>query len=473
MSTTADLKPIPGFLGDVTLPVDPAYDRDRRVWNAMHDRRPALIAHCTCAADVAAAVRYARAHGLEIALRSGGHSMPGFSTVDDGIVIALDRMREISVNPGTRRVVAEAGALLGDVDRAAQEHGLVVPAGVISHTGVAGLTLGGGVGRLMRRNGLTIDSVVEAEVVTVDGDVVVASDTENPDLFWALRGGGGNFGVVTRFTFVGHELREPLGILACFHPLKDAQRVLARAQEVMADPSTPRELLWTSFFRKGQPLPWMPAELIGVPGLLTVVEWSGPLETGMNLLHDLREQIHPVASVLEPVPYLTMQTAGDEMFRHGLLTYVKAGFASALTPALVDALTPRGAGIGSPISQIELLAQGGAIADVAIDATAYPHRTAGWLVNIPASWTDAADSEREIAWVRGSYAAVLPHLDGTSYSNFMDADEVAAEATAYGSTLRRLRDVKSAWDPHNVLHLNQNIVPAHPAQADSARAEAS
>jgi FAD/FMN-containing dehydrogenase len=425
----------------------------------MHDKRPALIAHCSSTSDVAAALAYAHDEGLEIAVRGGGHSMPGFSTVDGGIVISLRGMREISVDPATHTLVAEGGALLGDVDRAAQEHGRVVPAGVVSHTGAAGLTLGGGVGRLMRRYGLTIDSLLEVEMVTVDGDVVLASESENPELFWALRGGGGNFGIVTRFTYATHALEQPLVILLAFHEMADAHQVLARAQELMADPATPRELLWTSFLRKGMPLPWMPEHLLGVPGLMSAVEWSGDVEAGTELLTGIRDEMNAAAHDLGPVPYLTIQTAGDEIFRHGLITYVKAGFAPSLTPELVDVLVLRGELIGSEISQIELLGQGGAIADVAVDATAYPHRTATWLVNIPASWADPLDTDREVAWVRGTHDAIRPFLDGTSYSNFMDADEVADESTAYGRTLARLRQVKSVWDPDNRLHLNQNIRP--------------
>jgi FAD/FMN-containing dehydrogenase len=457
--TQSVVEHIPGFQGTVVVPGDEAYDADRRVWNGMHDRHPAIIAHCSSTADVVAALAYARERDLEIAVRSGGHSMPGFSTVDAGIVISLRAMTAITVDPQARTLTAQGGALLGDVDRAAQEHGLVVPAGVISHTGAAGLTLGGGVGRLMRRFGLTIDSLLEVEMVTVDGRVVTASETENPDLFWALRGGGGNFGIVTRFTYRTHVLDHPLVILFAFHEMSDAPGVLARAQELMSDPATPRELLWTSFLRKGMPLPWMPKELVGVPGLMSAIEWSGDVQEGLELLGRIRDDIAPVAHELEPVPYLAIQTAGDEIFRHGLITYVKAGFAPSLTPELVSTLIPRGEQLGSDISQVEFLAQGGAIADVAVDATAYPHRTATWLVNIPASWTDPADTEREVAWVRGTYEAMRPYLDGTSYSNFMDADEVADESTAYGETLARLRRVKSVWDPGNLLHLNQNIRP--------------
>jgi FAD/FMN-containing dehydrogenase len=459
MSQTATVV-IPGFSGRVVLPDDEGYDDDRRIWNAMHDKRPAVIAHCTSTQDVVAALAHARAEGLEIAVRGGGHSLPGFSTVDGGIVISLDGMRRIDVDPATRTAVVEAGALLGDVDQAVQAHGLVVPAGVISHTGAAGLTLGGGVGRMMRRFGLTIDSLLEVEMVALDGRVVTASETEHPDLFWALRGGGGNFGVVTRFTYRAHPLPQPLVVLFSFHRLDDAARVLARGQELMADPATPRELLWTSFFRKGHPLPWMPAELVGTPGLMSAIEWSGDVEEGRALLASLRDELSPAAHELEPIPYLTIQTAGDEMFRHGLLTYVKAGFAPAITDDLVAALVARAELIGSDISQVELLGQGGAIVDVDVDATAYPHRTATWLINIPASWRDEAGTAHELDWVRGTYDAVRPFLDGTSYSNFMDGDESADEETAYGRTLARLREVKRVWDPENLLHLNQNVRPA-------------
>lgn len=337
---------------------------------------------------------------------------------------------------------------------------MVVPAGVISHTGAAGLTLGGGVGRLMRHFGLTIDSLLSVEMVTVEGAVVTASQAQNPELFWALRGGGGNFGIVTSFTYRMHVLDQPLLILFCFHRMADAQKVLGLGQKLMADRATPRELLWTSFLRKGMPLPWMPDELIGQPGVMSAIEWSGDLDEGARVLGPILEQLAPAAYELEPIAYLDIQTAGDEIFRHGLITYVKAGFAEALSPELIDALTARGELIGSEISQVEFLAQGGAIADVPVDATAYPHRTATWLLNIPASWTDPADTDREVAWVRGTYEAMRPYLDGTSYSNFMDTDEVADASTAYGQTLARLREVKAQWDPENVLHLNQNIVPA-------------
>jgi FAD/FMN-containing dehydrogenase len=448
---------IPGFVGDVVTPGHDRYEELRRVWNAMHDRCPALIARCTRVADVVAALGYARTHDLVIAVRGGGHSLPGLSVCDDGIVIDLALMYEITVDPGTRRAVVQGGALLGDVDRATQAHGLVVPAGVISHTGVAGLTLGGGVGRLMRRFGLTIDSLVSAEVVTADGRVLRAAESENDDLFWAIRGGGGNFGIVTSFEFALHELSE-LPILATFHAFEDAHRVLHRAQEAMGA-GAPDELLWTSFVRKAPPLPWMPAELAGRPGLMSLIEWSGEPEVGMKLLGELQQELSPLASSLDLVPFLTIQTAGDEVFGHGLLSYVKATFADSLPDALIDVLVERGRLLGSEVSQIEVLAMGGAISRVAPDATAFPHRGASWLLNIPASWTDPADTEREIAWVRDTFAAITPYTAGGAYSNFMEGDEVDNDEVAYGSTLRRLQAVKAVYDPENLFRLNQNVLP--------------
>ena len=450
---------IEGFGGEVLSPSSDSYDESRRIWNAMHDKKPAVIALCETPGDVAAAIRHARANGLRIAVRGGGHSLPGFSTVDDGLVIDLRRMNAVSVDLATRRATVQGGALLGDVDKAAQEHGLVVPAGVISHTGAGGLTLGGGVGRLMRRYGLTVDSLLSADLVTADGEQVHASSEENPDLFWALRGGGGNFGVVTQFEYALHEI-STLVVLGTFHPLEAAHALLRRAEREMARADVPDELLWTSFVRKAPPLPWMPADLVGQPGVMSLIEWSGDLAEGRARLADLRAEIAPAASSLDDVPFLVMQTMGDEVFGHGLLSYIKATFADELTDGLIDVLVERGRSLGSPLTQVELLSLGGAIARVPVDATAYVHRDARWLINVPASWVDPAESEREIAWVRDTFAALQEHTSGGAYVNFMEADEAASDEVAYGGTLQRLQEVKARFDPQNVFTLNQNIVPA-------------
>jgi FAD/FMN-containing dehydrogenase len=451
---------IEDFSGSIVRPEDAEYDAARAVWNAMHDRRPALIVRPASAQDVARAIAYAREQDLVVAVRCGGHSMPGHSVCDDGVVIDLRALSAVHVDPVARRAMVGGGTLLGEVDRATQEHGLVVPAGVVSHTGAGGLTLGGGVGRLMRRFGLTIDSLLSAEVVTADGDILRASEHEHPDLFWALRGGGGNFGVVTEFEFALHELSEVL-VLATFDPLADARKVVERGRRAMAD-GAPDELLWTSFLRRAHGVPWMAPELVGERGIMSLVEWSGDREEGRAVLGAIREELQPAASDLAIVPFLTIQTITDEIFAHGFRTYIKAGFVDDLPDALVDALLERAESIESPISQVELLAMGGAISRVAPDATAFPFRGARWLINIPATWSDAADDEREIAWARSTYAAVKPFLSEGNYVNFMGDDEDDTAAGAYGATLVRLQQVKAAYDPDNVFHLNQNVTPAVP-----------
>src|SRR6478609_3820723 len=443
---------IESFSGSIVQPQDAEYDGARAVWNAMHDRRPSLIVRPESPQDVARAIAFARERDLVVAVRCGGHSMPGHSVCDDGIVIDLCALSAIHVDPEARRATVGGGTLLGEVDRATQEHGLVVPAGVVSHTGA---------GRLMRRFGLTIDSLLSAQVVTAAGEIVRASESEHPDLFWALRGGGGNFGVVTEFEFALHDLTELL-VLATFDPLTDARKVIERGRRAMRD-GAPDELLWTSFLRRANDVPWMAPELVGQRGIMSLVEWSGDVEEGRDVLEAIRNELRPAASDLAVVPFLKIQTITDEIFAHGLRTYIKAGFVDDLADDLVDALLERAELIESPISQVELLAMGGAIARVDPAATAFPFRGARWLINIPATWHEAADDEREIAWARGTYAAVKPFLTEGNYVNFMGDDEDDTAAGAYGATLARLQQVKAVYDPENVFRLNQNVVPAVPA----------
>lgn len=452
---------IPGFKGRVVRPDAPDFDATRSVWNVMHDRRPALIARCESPEDVASAIAHARERGLAIAVRGGGHSLPGFSTVDQGLVIDLRPLNHVIVDPAARRVRVGGGAILGDVDRGAQAHGLVVPAGVVSHTGVGGLTLGGGVGRLMRRFGLTIDSLLSAVVVLADGRIVRAGPDENPDLFWALRGGGGNFGVVTEFEFQAHELTV-LPILAMFHPLEYAAEVLGTGERLMTDPETPDELLWTSFMRRGPAeAPWMTETLEGTPGVMSLIEWSGDVEDGYELLRDIQRELDPPAGELAIVPYLAIQSITDELLAPGTIhAYLKAGFTAELTETMIECLIDRGSQVGSRLSVIEVLPLGGAIRDVPGDATAFPHRDARWLINIAGQWHEPGATDDEIAWVRGTFAALEPHLTGGAYSNFMEDDDADAAAVAYGSTLVRLQRIKAIYDPDNVFRLNQNIEPA-------------
>ena len=454
---------IRGFKGRVVSPEAADFDAARAVWNVMHDRRPAVIARCETPEDVAAAIAYGREHGLAIAVRGGGHSLPGFSTVDGGIVIDLRALNHVIVDPAAPRVLVGGGALLGDVDRGAQAHGLVVPAGVVSHTGVGGLTLGGGVGRLMRRFGLTIDSLLSAVVVLADGRIVRASEDQDPDLFWALRGGGGNFGVVTEFEFRAHELTA-LPILATFHPLERAADVLRMGERLMSAPDARDELLWTSFMRRGPAeATWMTEALEGTPGVMSLIEWSGDVEEGHALLRDIQRELDPAAGELATVSYLAIQSITDELLAPGTLhAYLKAGFTAELTDTMIDCLIDHGSDVGSRLSVIEVLALGGAIRDVPGGATAFPHRDARWLLNIAGQWRDPDATQDEIAWVRATFAALEPHLSGGAYSNFMGDDDARAATVAYGATLERLQQIKAVYDPDNVFRLNQNIEPATP-----------
>jgi FAD/FMN-containing dehydrogenase len=295
--------------------------------------------------------------------------------------------------------------------------------------------------------------------VTADGRILRTSADQHADLFWALRGGGGNFGVVTEFEFALHELSE-LVILATFHPLDQARRVIRQGRREMADPAARDELLWTSFLRRASEVPWMPPDLVGRHGIMSLVEWSGDAGEGQAVLAKIRHELEPPASDLSVVPFLVMQTITDDLFAHGLRTYIKAGFAIDLTDGLIDALIGRAALLRSPVSQVELLALGGAIARVEADATAFPFRNARWLINIPATWRDAADDEREIGWARATYAAIRPHLSEGGYVNFMGDDEDDDTAAAYGRTIERLQRIKAVYDPANVFRLNQNIEPA-------------
>ena len=315
----------------------------------------------------------------------------------------------------------------------------------------------------MRRFGLTVDSLLEAEVVLADGQIVRTGADEHPELFWGLRGGGGNFGVVTEFLYRAHELG-PLTILAAFHPLERAAEVLRMADATMADPETPDALLWTSFLRRGPDFaPWMPAELANTRGLMSLIEWSGDPAEGRARLSAIQRELDAPAGELTELPYLAIQTVTDELLAPGTLhAYVKAGFATELSEEMLAVLLEQGGRVGSPLSVIEVLSMGGAIDRVAPETTAFEHRGSRWLINVPGQWTDPADSGREIAWVRESFAALAPHLAGGAYSNFMDDDETDAAARAYGegATLARLAEVKRAYDPENVFARNQNIAPA-------------
>jgi FAD/FMN-containing dehydrogenase len=445
------------FAGQVVLPGDPEYDSARVVWNGMIDRRPALVVRPTGADDVVAAVRFAREQDLIVAVRCGGHSVSGQSTCDDGIVIDLSRMRGVSVDPEQRRAKAGGGALLSELDTEAQAHGLACPVGVVSHTGVAGLTLGGGMGRLMRKHGLTIDNMLSAEVVTADGWVVRASEDENPDLFWGLRGAGANFGIVTSFEFRLHPLDPVITAGAVVHPVERAGELAALYRELCD--AGPDELFLGYALGLALPAEDFPPELAGKPIALITVLHSGPLEAAERDLAELRAFGPPVVDSIAPKPYLEVQQMNDEAMDWGHRFYMKSGFLPLLSDELVDVMVdhaargPEGAEAG-----ISLWAAGRAIAEVPEEATAYTGRGAAFWVAAEVFWDDPALDGRSRDWGRVAMAAVDPFTSEGRYVN--DVMEAGEAEDVYGSTkYERLVAVKRAWDPENVFRLNQNVQP--------------
>jgi FAD/FMN-containing dehydrogenase len=450
---------IEGFTGEVIPPGDSRYDTARSVWNAMIDRRPAIILAPRTTEDVVRAVRYARESELPISVKGGGHSAPGHGVCDDGVMIDLGLMRATAVDPVTRRARAQGGCLLQDMDAATQEHGLIVPAGAISHTGVGGLALGGGFGHLMRRFGLTVDHLVGAEVVLVDGEVVRADAAHHSDLFWALRGGSGNFGIVTEFEFACETLG-PVAVTAALHPLSQAREVM-QAHRAFMDADPPDEFQWISFLRTPPNFPWVPEELQDSPMLLTPLFWIGDAADGAPYLQRVIDSLPAPAAVVSGVaPFVAIQQEYDLVFDHGRRHYAKAGFLGDLPDGAIDVLIERMRSVPSRWTQIEVLRLGGAVARVPADATAFPHRAEKAPVNIIGIWEQARDDAENVAWVRDTYRALEPHMSGGAYVNYMGGEETGGAPAAYGETWARLARIKHRYDPENVLRFNANIRPA-------------
>jgi FAD/FMN-containing dehydrogenase len=458
MTTTLRTAPaVPGFRGERIGPGHPAYDAARRIWNGAADRRPALILRPRDAEDVARAIGAARRHGLPLAVRGGGHSMAGHSTCDDGLVIDLSSMRDVRVDPGARRAVVGGGALLGDLDRATQEHGAVVPAGHVSHTGVAGLTLGGGIGWLARGLGLTIDSLVGVEMVTAAGEVVRAGADEHPELFWGLRGGGGNFGIVTRFEFATHPLEGPLVAGMMLHPIERAGEVLRATRDLMA--SAPDEMTVYEVLVTVPPEPPFPAELWGRHALAVGMAYYGPVEEGFQEAGLFRAVAPPALDLVGPMPYPALQTMLDAGVPHGRHHRGRSEFLRELDDDVIDVLLDHFSRVTSPFAQVITARMGGAIARVPDDATAYGHRRAERLLWIANLW-EGGDPAPHVAWVRGLSEAVAPHRSGAVYVNALDAERPERVRAAYTpEAWRRLVALKDRWDPENVFRLNQNIPP--------------
>ncbi len=443
--------------GQLITPADPDYQQARRVYNGMIDRHPAAIARCVDAADVSAALRFARRHSLTVAVRGGGHHGAGLSTCDDGLVIDLSPMRDVQVDPAARTLRVQGGALLQDMDRTGHAHGLAVPSGFNSTTGVAGLTLGGGVGYLTRRYGLTIDSLLGVEMVLADGSTVHADEKENADLFWAVRGGGGNFGIVTAFTFRGHPVHTVYGG-PIFWPLEQAPTVVPFWRDLMLN--GPEELNAWLGFRLVPALPSFPEAMHGKLVCLAAWCWTGALEAAEPVFRAIRAVSPPLLDRAGPIAYPALQSMFDAPLPPGLQWYWRADFFKELPPEAIRLHMEHAAGLPTPKSAINLFPTTGAAQRVAPDATAWRQRDANFIEVMAGVSPEPADAERITRWARDYWTALHPYSSGGAYVNMtQDLGDAQARAT-YGENYPRLAAIKAEFDPENVFHLNQNIKPA-------------
>jgi FAD/FMN-containing dehydrogenase len=454
LAAVADLRDV--FRGDIVLPGDPGYDGARIVWNGMIDRRPAVVARCTSADDVISAVRFAREHDLVVAVRGGGHSVGGFSTCDNGIVIDLAGMRGVSADPETRVARANGGALLGELDGAAQAFGLACPVGVVGHTGVGGLTLGGGMGRLQRRFGLTIDNLLSVDVVTADGKVIRAAEDENGDLFWGMRGAGANFGVVTSFDFRLHPLGPVVTEGAALFPIERAREAGAVFGHLATD--GPDELMPSLNLSITPARPPFPAELAGRPVIALGATHSGSMQDAERDLQAVRD-LGPVTDTFGPKPYLAVQSMSDEAMAWGKRFYMKGGYLAALTGEAVDTCAGQIADAPGECV-VSFWGMGGAVARTPDAAMAFTGRAAPFWVGVEAFWEDPADDEAFIAWGRRAMAALKPFTTAGHYVNDMVETGESVVRAIYGDAkYDRLVGLKRAFDPDNVFRFNQNIQP--------------
>ena len=453
-SNTDDLREL--VRGEVITSADPTYDEARRVYNAMIDKRPLCVVRASGVADVIAAVNFAREAELDLSVRGGSHSVPGFGTNDGGCVIDLSLMKSVRVDQKNRTARAEGGATWGDFNHATHAFGLATTGGIISTTGIGGLTLGGGIGYLARGYGLSCDNLISADVVTADGRVLTASADENADLFWALRGGGGNFGVVTSFEFELHPVKDIYGG-PMFFELEHAGELLRFYREFIAD--APEEFGGFPAYQIAPPLPFIPEDRHGDTFIAFVACWAGPLESGENALKPLHDVAPIVAEHVGPMPYPMLNAAFDGLVPPGLQHYWKANFVTELTDAAIEAHLEHGAKVPAVNSTMHIYPINGACHKVGADETAFGHRDANFATVIAGMWPDPADNDANIEWVRSYSAATAPHSEEGGYTNFMSADDEDRVPANYGATYDRLIEIKRNYDPDNLFHMNQNIEP--------------
>ena len=446
------------FAGQLVRPSDPSYDEHRKVWNGSIDRRPALIARCAGPEDISAAMQFARRSDLPLAVRGGGHSFPGLSVCDGGVVVDLSLMKEVHVDPVARTARVQAGTLLGELDAATQPHGLAVPSGIVTHTGVSGLTLGGGIGWVMRKHGLTIDQLVSVELLTAGGERVTASESENADLFWGVRGGGGNFGIVTEFEFRLCSVGPEVVAGPIFWPIEDSPEVLRFYRDWIAD--APDELMTIIIHRKAPPLDFVPPELHGKLIVGIVSCYSGPVEDGEKVMRPLKEFGAPVLDLCVAKPYVDHQSMFDPSFPHGRWYYFRSCDVAELSDDVIDITADHAMRIESPLTNFPIWQMGGAVSRVAEDATAFNGRGVGHTFNIGAATATAEGFDAEREWVRNFWSALEPYHTSV-YVNFLMEEGEERVREAYGAEkYDRLKALKRKYDPENFFRLNQNISPA-------------
>jgi FAD/FMN-containing dehydrogenase len=448
-----------GLRGQLRLPGEAGYDEARTIWNAMIDRRPAVVVRAAGAGDALHTVRLAAEHGLLLSVRGGGHNIAGNAVCEGGLMLDLSGMAAVRVDAGARRARVEPGPRLADFDKEAQAFGLATPLGINSTTGIGGLTLGGGFGWLSRKHGLTVDNLISADVVTAAGEIVRASATEHPELFWAIRGGGGNFGVVTSFDFALHPVGPQVIAGLIVHPFSAAPAVLREYRELVA--KAPDELCCWVVARKAPPLPFLPPEVHGTEVLVLALCHAGDLAAGAEAAAPFKAIGTPIADVVGPMPYAGWQAAFDPLLTPGARNYWKSHDFVDLADGVIDVLLDAVRRLPSPQCEIFIGHLGGAINRVPVGATAYPHRDVNFVMNVHTRWDTPAEDARCIAWTRALHEATAPFATGGVYVNFMPEDEAArVQAGAYGVNYDRLTRVKATYDPRNLFRMNQNVTPA-------------